>query len=221
VPTVSDLKQQARALEQRGQLGKALAVYQHILKHLEGTPAIAKVLPLYVKVGDLLLRQDRAEEAVAAYMNAAEQYAEHGSAQRVSALCEKIQRIAPDRRDTHVRFAHRLMTHGHVGSARDVLAEYAERAQLERVSEVLDDLAGRPSDEIRPILEPLLKSLQHGEKAGSESDVERVSSQLSQVTDAAAGELTGMAVMDMATPPPESGKRSASEFVVPQSSSTV
>ena len=56
--TVSELKAQARVLEQQGQLSKALAIYQHILKHIEGTPSLLRELPLYVKAGDLQLKLD-------------------------------------------------------------------------------------------------------------------------------------------------------------------
>ena len=51
--TVSELKEKASSYEQEGQVEQALAVYDHILKHLEGKPAIAKLVPLFVKVGDL------------------------------------------------------------------------------------------------------------------------------------------------------------------------
>ena len=77
---VSDLKDRARAFERRGQIEKALTVYQHIIKHLEGTPAIVPELQLYVKAGDLLLKLEDPEAGLAMYERAAEQLAAHGSA---------------------------------------------------------------------------------------------------------------------------------------------
>jgi tetratricopeptide (TPR) repeat protein len=187
VPTISDLKDQARTLEQQGQFEKALTIYQHILKHLEGTPALAKVLPLYVKAGDLLHKMDRQEEAVASYQTAAEQYAASGAAPRVTALCGKIIRLVPERRDVYTDFVRQLIDHGHVGSARDVLADYARYAGMDRAIETLDDLAGRQNSEVQPMLERLLNSFELDDQ--SEQAAERVSTQLEQVTDSMAGEL--------------------------------
>ena len=190
MPTISDLKDQARTLEQQGQFDRALTIYQHILKHLEGTPALAKVLPLYVKAGDLLHKMDRQEEAVDSYQAAAEHYASTGAAPRVTALCGKIIRLAPERRDVYTNFVRQLIDHGHVGSARDVLADFARYAGMDRASETLDDLAGRPNNEVQPMLERLLNSFELDDQ--SEQTAERVSSQLEQVTDNLAGELSGV-----------------------------
>jgi hypothetical protein len=190
VPTISDLKDQARALEQQGQIDKALNIYQHILKHLEGNPAIIKVLPLYVKAGDLLLKMDRTEEAVASYQTGAEHYASTGAATRVTALCEKILRLAPERTDVYTSFVRLLIQNGHIGSARDVLAEYAQIADMDRALETLNDLAGRPNHEVQPMLERLLESFELEEH--DEQAAERVSTHLEQLTDDLAGELSGV-----------------------------
>ncbi len=190
MPTISDLKDQARAFEQQGQVERALTVYQHILKHLEGTPAIIKVLPLYVKAGDLLAKLGRSDEAVSSFGMAAEHYSSTGAATRVSSLCAKIVRLAPDRTDVYTRFARLLIEHGHVGSARDVLAEYARLANMDRALETLDDLAGRSNSEVQPMLERLLESFEIEDRA--EQAAERVSSHLQRVTDDLAGELTGV-----------------------------
>ncbi len=190
MPTISDLKDQARALEQQGQIDKALNIYQHILKHLEGNPAITKVLPLYVKAGDLLHKMDRTEEAVASYQTGAEHYASTGAATRVTALCEKILRLAPERTDVYTSFVRLLIKNGHVGSARDVLAEYAQIADMNRALETLNDLAGRPNHEVQPMLERLLESFELEEQ--DEQEAERVSTHLEQVTDDLAGELAGV-----------------------------
>ncbi len=190
MPTISDLKDQARALEQQGQIEKALNIYQHILKHLEGNPAITKVLPLYVKAGDLLLKMDRTDEAVASYQTGAEHYAKTGAATRVTALCEKIRRNAPERTDVYTSFVRLLIEHGHVGSARDVLAEYAQISNMDRALETLNDLAGRPNHEVQPMLERLLESFELEEQ--DDQTAERVSTHLEHVTDDLAGELTGV-----------------------------
>ena len=199
MPTVSDLKDQARACEEKGQIRKALAIYQHILRHLEGKPAVVKVLPLYVKVGDLLLKQNQRVPAVESYEKAAEYYAALGSARRVSALCTKIVRADSQRNGVHVYFTRRLIESGHVGSARDVLAEYAEAVGLDKALEALDDLAGRPNDEVKPMLERLLDSVGQGERTSAESVAVRVSTQLQQVTDIVAGALIGVSTVELDT----------------------
>ena len=199
MPTVSDLKDQARKYEQDGHVRKALAIYQHILRHLEGKPALVKVLPLYVKAGDLLLKQNQRVAAVESYERAAEQYAALGSAPRVSTLCAKIMRADSQRTDVYVHFTRRLMESEHVGSARDVLAGYAELVGLDKALDALDDLAGRSSEEIKPMLERLLVSVGEGERTSAERTAERVSTQLQQVTDVVAGDLIGVSTVELTT----------------------
>jgi hypothetical protein len=192
VPTVSEFKEQARNYEQQGHLHKALAIYRHILQHLEGTPALLKVLPVYVKVGDLLLQQNQREEAVQFYEKAAEQYVEQGSAQRVSTLCAKIVRADQQRAGVDIAYARKLVGRGHLSAARDVLTHYAEDAGLRKVSEALDDLTGTAESEIRPMLEGLIDSLEQGERRSTERVAERVSLQIQRITDDMAGDLLGV-----------------------------
>ena len=193
--TVSDFREQARAFEQQGQVHKALAIYRHILKHVEGTPALVKVLPVYVKVGDLLLKQNQREEAVAFYEKAAEQYAQQGSAQRVSALCAKILRADQQRSGVDVAYARKLMEHGHVSAAGDVLSHYADTAGLTKFAEALDELTGTPDAEVEPMLQRLLDSLEQGERTATEKVAERVSLQIQRITDGMAGDLLGVSAV--------------------------
>lgn len=200
--TVSELKERARQYEQERQPDKALQIYRHILKHFEGTPAEVKVLPLYVKVGDLLLKSSRRADAVMSYEKAAEAYAENGAAQRVAALCAKIERVDPTRTDCYARFTRHLVEHDHVGSARDVLASYAEAHQLTEMLEALDDLAGRATVEIRPLIERLLQAWEAGDSTPGEV-ARRVSTQLQQATDHEVADLTPEPdETDLASPEP-------------------
>ena len=192
MPTVSELKERASSYEEHGQFEKALAIYDHILKHLEGQPAIAKVVPLFVKVGDLRLNLDHSGDAVAAYEAAAEHYATQGSSQRVTAMCRKILGIQPGRLGVRAKFARQLMEHGHVGAATDVLVEFAQERQLDKAVEVLDELEGRPDDEVKPMLESLLDSMDRGEPLKAEETARRVSTRLSIATDAIVGELSNL-----------------------------
>lgn len=155
---VSELKDQARELERRGEVESALKIYRHILVHLEQTPAIARELPLYVKVGDLLLKEGDAAEATAMYERGAAAYARHGSAKSVIALCVKILRVDPSRTDTHRHFAGELLGAGHVVAAREVLEDYARRAKLDGVLADLTEVAGRPEADVRAVVERLLEA---------------------------------------------------------------
>ncbi len=181
MPTITDLKDQARACEQQGQIDRALTIYQHILKHLEGTPALAKVIPLYVKVGDLLSKLDRPDEAVSSYEAAAEHYAQAGSAARVGALCGRVLRLAPDRSDTYTKFARRLIELNHAGPARDLLAEYAEHADMGETVQQLSGLEGQSDEVVMPALQKLLDSFEQGDN--QEQTARRVSSHLEQIPD--------------------------------------
>jgi len=158
-------KQQARSLEQQGQIAEALAVYRQILADLEGTPAIWQELPLFVKAGDLSFRLRDAKSAIAMYEQAAKRYAAYGSSRSVIALCSKILRIAPSRSLIYPRLARLMAERGHISEARAVLAGYAEMAQLARTARELEDLSGRPDGEVRPVLEMLIEVADRAEQA--------------------------------------------------------
>ena len=128
---VSELKDRARALEKEGELEKALKIYQHVLRHLEGSPAIKRELPMYVKAGDLLLKLDDKDGAIESYEKAAVQYAEHGSSKSILALAGKVLGVDPLQADFHLVHARTMIEHDHFGAARDVVADYAEGSGLE------------------------------------------------------------------------------------------
>ncbi|MDH3495173.1 MAG: hypothetical protein OER21_00205 [Gemmatimonadota bacterium] len=156
---VSELKERARALEQQGAQDKALAVYRHILTHLERTPAIRDELALYVKVGDLSLKLGDTTTAIAMYEEAADHYARAGSDQRVIALCVKLLRVAPGRWDAFRVSVERLLEHGHVHAAHAVLTDYARRAKLPHLVVGLQPYAGRPDAEVRAGVTAMLAEL--------------------------------------------------------------
>ncbi|NIM49916.1 MAG: hypothetical protein GTN62_06480 [Gemmatimonadales bacterium] len=161
---VSDLKDQARSLEQQGQLEQALAIYQHILKSLEGTTDLKRQLPLYVKSGDLLLKLKDPKSAVRMYEQAGEHYAAYGSAPSVILVCDRVLHALPSRTGDHFHFARQMVKRGFIAQAREVLADCATRHKLGKMLAALGQLAGRPDDEVRPVLERLL------EKAGRRAE---------------------------------------------------
>lgn len=211
--TVSELKAQARTLEQQEAFDKALAIYRHILKHLEGTPALLAELPLYVKVGDLEFKLGRPEPAVESYERAARIYAEHGSAKSVIALCAKIARVTPGRRGVHLPYARTMLERGHVEPARVVLLDYADKAKLGKTLEALNQLTGRAEAEAKPVLEMLLETAARGVDEQTERAAERMSRELrapAAAPESSTEERVGEEAAPAATPAAE-GVRGAYE----------
>ncbi len=60
-------KQHAQALEKRGKTAKAITAYRQVLDHLDGSKALLRELPLFVKVGDLCFKRDDKKTALAMY----------------------------------------------------------------------------------------------------------------------------------------------------------
>ena len=154
---VAERKQQASALEQKGEVTKAIAAYRQILEHLEGSPAILRELPLYVKLGDLCHKQGDGDEAAAMYNRAAETYAEHGSAKSVAALCQRMHKVAPESGLAHQYYAGLMLRKGHVAATRKLLIDFAKRSNSPSMLEQLKALGNRVETEVAPELKKLLK----------------------------------------------------------------
>ncbi len=149
---IAELKQQARALEQQGDVGEALAVYRQILSALDAIGGIRQELPLLIKIGDLQLKAGDVDGAVDMYERAASEYATQGAAQPVMSLGVKIVRADPQAVGAYLRLARRLLDNGFTDGARDVLMDYAQRAKLEKTREGLERLAGHAEDEVKRVL---------------------------------------------------------------------
>ncbi|MBI2402257.1 MAG: hypothetical protein HYV20_05890 [Gemmatimonadetes bacterium] len=149
---IAALKQQARALEQQGDIGEALAVYRQILSELDAIGGIRQELPLLIKIGDLQLKAGDVDGAVDMYERAASEYATQGAAQPVMSLGVKIVRADPQAVGAYLRLARRLLDGGYTDGARDVLMDYAQRAKLEKTREGLERLAGHAEEEVKRVL---------------------------------------------------------------------
>jgi hypothetical protein len=154
VAKVSELLEQARALEAKGDHAKALAIYEHVLPHLEGMPAIKADIAL--KAGDLMLKLGNTTGALTMYDTAGTQCAVHGSTKGVLTVAAKILHAAPQRADVYLSLAGQMVKHGHAGPAVDVLIRHARLANLPNMLQELEPLAGRPSADVRPLVEMLL-----------------------------------------------------------------
>ena len=154
---IEERKQQARLFEQQGEFADALELYEEALAELEGTPEIWRELPLYVKAGDLSLKMGDASGAISHYEKAARAYAAYGSSKSVIALCTKILRVNPGHTHAFLRLVRLMIERDHLAEARLVLLEYAQRMKLPKAGFVLEDLADRPDEELKPLLELLLE----------------------------------------------------------------
>ena len=168
---VEAYKQQARLLEQKGQLAEALSLYKRVLGALEGTNGIWRELPLYVKAGDLLLKMSDARGAISMYEQAAKAYAVYGSSKSVIALCSKILRVAPGRTPVCLGLARLMVERGHVDHARLVLIDYAGRVDLPSAAAALKALEGKPNEEVKPQLEMLLELAHKAEGSRIQAEV--------------------------------------------------
>ncbi len=156
---VSELKERARALEQQGKVSEALAIYRHILNHLERTPAIKHELPLYVKVGDLSLKLGNPTWAISMYERAAGHYVQTGSAKTIISLCHKIVRVDESRVGLFREYADRLVAGGQLQAAVAVLQEYAKRVKQPEAFVRLQGVVDRPDDEARRGIQDALAEL--------------------------------------------------------------
>jgi hypothetical protein len=154
---VEERKQQARLFEQQGEFADALELYEAALAELEGTPEIWRELPLYVKAGDLSLKMGDSSGAIAHYEKAARAYAAYGSSKSVIALCTKILRVNSEHTHAFLRLVRLMIERDHLAEARLVLLEYAERMKLPKAGFVLEGMADRSDEELKPLLELLLE----------------------------------------------------------------
>lgn len=162
---VAGLKRRARELERQERIREALAYYRHILTGLEGTPDLVPELPLYVKAGDLFLKLDNPKAAVLLYERAGKHYAAQGSARSVSAICAKVLRVMPERRQVYHRLAVIMLENGHVGPARAVIEEYIAELHLPAAHRALEALGDAADDAARPVLDMVLDLASRHERA--------------------------------------------------------
>ncbi|MCH8143261.1 MAG: hypothetical protein IIA55_00920 [Gemmatimonadetes bacterium] len=200
---VKTRKQKARALAQKGETKKALAVYREILEHLEGTKGILRELPLYVKAGDLCFMEGDTKAALAMYDKAGQLYAEHGSGKSVIAVCGKILKVLPKGINTHLHYARLLIEGGHVGEARKVLVNYAAVFDFAKVRQALEIMEGRSDDDVMPVLEIVLEMAEwSGEEPEARSESPEIA-ELEEQAEEAEIESAGLDSLDPVDMEPE------------------
>lgn len=162
------LIQEAEKLAAKGKLDQAVEQFQKALKQ---GPADGVLLN---RLGDLLLKANRVEEAVAAYQQAADTYAHQGFLLKAIAAEKKANRADPQKTDTYERLADFYYRQGMPVEGRQqllILADWYQRTK--QVGEVIRTyrlLAERePTNfQVRAKLVDLLASNGQTEEAGQE-----------------------------------------------------
>src|SRR5688500_12592863 len=163
------LKKRALELEQKKQLDKALALYIQFLQESDGSIDDVDI-PLYNRVGDLLLRTRSASDALDYYEKAVDLYAELGFLNHAIALCNKVLRQSPGRASIYYKLGKISASKGFKSDAKKNFLEYADRmqktGQIDEAFRALKEFADLcpDQDDIRLMLaEQLAKKQRNGE----------------------------------------------------------
>lgn len=126
--TLARLRKRAAEFEQKKQFDRALEVYVQILD--EGGKDLGdEDVPLFNRVGDMLMRKGSVTEALGYYERAVDMYAERGYLNNAIALCSKILRQSPGRAAVYYKLARISARKGFKSDARKNFLEYADRMQ--------------------------------------------------------------------------------------------
>jgi tetratricopeptide (TPR) repeat protein len=126
--TLTRLRKRAAELEQKKQFDRALEVYVQILDEA-GKDLGDEDVPLFNRVGDMLMRKGSVTEALGYYERAVDMYAERGYLNNAIALCSKILRQSPGRAAVYYKLARISAKKGFKSDARKNFLEYADRMQ--------------------------------------------------------------------------------------------
>lgn len=155
------LKRRAADFEQKRQLDRAVELYTQFLDEA-GREIPDDDIPLFNRVGDLLVRRGDVSEALAYYERAVDMYAERGFLNNAIALCSKILRQSPGRATVYYKLGKISARKGFKSDARKNFLEYADRmqkaGQREEAFRALKEFASLfpDQDDIRLMLADLL-----------------------------------------------------------------
>lgn len=153
MPTVREFKAQAEQLAAQGELARARKIYEHLLSHLESTPAIDKELDLYELAGDLALELTDTEAAVTRYVQGAGRHAAAGDIEQVRSLVGKILQADAKRMDIYKSLTVILLERDHVEPARLLLVDFAQRTGRDRTVTQLNKLKSFAPPQVRAAIE--------------------------------------------------------------------
>ncbi|MEY4609072.1 MAG: hypothetical protein RL625_1289 [Gemmatimonadota bacterium] len=126
---IAKLKRRAADLEAGKDLALAIVAYREIVDMFENGEADPIDIPLYNRLGDLLLKSGETTDAVAMWERAVDHYAEGGFYNPAIALCNKILRHSPGRTVVYYKLGRILASKGFRVEARQNFVEYANRTQ--------------------------------------------------------------------------------------------
>ena len=175
-------------------------MYREILEYLEGSKGILRELPLYVKAGDLCVKEGDTKAALAMYDKAGQLYAEHGSGKSVIAVCGKILEVLPEGINTHLHYARLLMEGGHVGEARKVLVKYAVVFDFAKMQQALEIMEGRSDDDVMPVLEMVLEMAEWSGEESAELEARSESPEIAELGEQVEEAELESAVLDSLDP---------------------
>ncbi len=159
--SLARLRKRAAELEQKKQFDRALEVYVQILDE-GGKDLDDEDVPLFNRVGDMLMRKGSVTEALGYYERAVDMYAERGYLNNAIALCSKILRQSPGRAAVYYKLARISAKKGFKSDARKNFLEYADRMQklgmADEAFRALKEFASLypDQDDVRLILAELL-----------------------------------------------------------------
>lgn len=125
---VSKLRKKAVDLEQKKQFDRAVQAYIELLDAL-GNDIDDSDIPLYNRVGDILIRQNSPTEALVYYEKAVDLYSERGFLNNAIALCNKILRQSPGRTVIYYKLGKISASKGFKSDAKRNFLEYADRME--------------------------------------------------------------------------------------------
>jgi len=129
VADLPKLKKKASDLEAAKDLLGAIAAYREIVDLFESGGAEPIDIPLYNRLGDLLMRDGRSADAIQIWERAIEHYIEGGFLNPAIALANKILRASPGRTAAYYTLGRCLAQKGLREEARQNFLEYATRMQ--------------------------------------------------------------------------------------------
>jgi len=129
VTDISKLKRRAADLEAGKDIDGAIVAYREIVELFENGEADPIDVPLYNRLGDLLLKAGETTDAVAMWERAVDHYAEGGFYNPAIALCNKILRHSPGRTIVYYKLGRILAAKGFRVEARLNFIEYGNRTQ--------------------------------------------------------------------------------------------
>jgi tetratricopeptide (TPR) repeat protein len=148
---LAKLKKKASELEAKKDVSGAVAAYRQIIELFEAGEAEPIDVPLYNRLGDLLIKDGRSTDAIQIWERAVEHYMDGGFLNPAIALANKILRASPGRTAAYYTLGRCLAQKGLRTEARQNFLEYATRMQragnLDEAFRALKELADLVPDQ--------------------------------------------------------------------------